>query len=123
MPGIYLPTTTNYPDGVVRVRSLDGTSYNQIIGSLGSTLYAIDKVYIKGSSNEQVMVPIQYQKYDVNGNIKTFQEIANIDPNQFQASLYIDMQKHKLVFDGTLSAKVPLLPLETCFLYFYVLQA
>ena len=120
MPGIYLPTIITYPEGVVSVKSLDGTSYNQVVNSMGASVFLVDSVYIKSSNNQQITVPILYQKYDANGNIISFSKRGTVDPYQAQASLQIDMKKDKLIFDGTLSALIPILPLETCYLFFYI---
>jgi len=120
MPGIYLPTITTYPSGVISVRSLDGTSYNQVVNSMGSSVFLVDSVYIKSSNNQQITVPIQYQKYDANGNVVSFSKRGTVDPYQVQTSLEIDMKKERLMFDGTLSALIPILALETCYLFFYI---
>jgi len=89
MAGIYAPTTTFYPNGVFTISSNDATPYFVIQNSMGSFLYQIFYIYLQGNSPEQVLQPISFRTYDVNGEIKSFINVTTIDPYQYQNSLFI----------------------------------
>lgn len=120
MPGNYKPNVEFFAEGIVSVRSVDNTSYQEIEQSLGSTIYACEKVYVKTQTREQLLQPIYFQKYDANGNKQAFSEIIVIDPNQKQNSLDIPLEKHNVVFDGQATPSVVILPLQTVNMYFFV---
>ena len=63
MAGIYSPSVTTYPDGVVTVASTDGTTYNQIITSMGSFIYGVSNMYINANDGSQLLQPIKSLYY------------------------------------------------------------
>ncbi len=96
----HTPTAVVYPNGVVTVESLDGTSYESILESLGSKQYIMTDVYIQSGSVPQMLEPIGFFKYDTNGNIIDNKVIPTVDPNQDQLSLNIDFKSKDYVLDG-----------------------
>jgi hypothetical protein len=120
MARAFVPTVTNFPDGIVIIKSVDGTSYKEIQASLGSTVYQLEKFYLKTQTKEQLQQPFFFEKYDVNGNKQAFAEIIIIDPNQIQNSIEVEMQKHGVIFDGQTTPSVKILPNQTLSVYFYV---
>jgi len=122
MAGIYTPTTTFYPNGVFTISSNDATPYFVIQNSMGSFLYGIFYIYIQGNSPEQVLQPINFRTYDVNGEIKSFINVTTIDPYQYQNSLFVKPISDDIVLNGRTSINFNLLPTETTNFVFYVNQ-
>ena len=122
MAGIYTPTTTFYPNGVFTISSNDATPYFVIQNSMGSFLYGIFYIYLQGNSPEQVLQPINFRTYDVNGEIKSFINVTTIDPYQYQNSLFVKPISDDIVLNGRTSINFNLLPTETVNFVFYVNQ-
>ena len=122
MAGIYTPTTTFYPNGVYTISSNDATPYFVIQNSMGSFLYGIFYIYLQGNSPEQVLQPINFRTYDVNGEIKSFINVTTIDPYQYQNSLFVKPISDDIVLNGRTSINFNLLPTETTNFVFYVNQ-
>ena len=122
MAGIYTPTTTFYPNGVYTISSNDATPYFVIQNSMGSFLYQIFYIYLQGNSPEQVLQPISFRTYDVNGEIKSFINVTTIDPYQYQNSLFVKPISDDIVLNGRTSINFNLLPSETTNFVFYVNQ-
>ena len=122
MAGIYTPTTTFYPNGVFTISSNDATPYFVVQNSMGSFSYGIFSIYIQGNSPEQVLQPINFRTYDVNGEIKSFINVTTIDPYQYQNSLFVKPISDDIVLNGRTSINFNLLPTETTNFVFYVNQ-
>ena len=122
MAGIYTPTISSFPNGIVTVQSADSTSYAQIINSMGSYVYNVAGFYLKAGSNAQILKPFFFSKYDVNGNIQAYSHINVIDPYQYQASINQDVSKEDIFLNGRTSLTMNILPLETLYLILYVNQ-
>ena len=122
MAGIYTPTTTFYPNGVFTISSNDATPYFVIQNSMGSFLYGIFYIYLQGNSPEQVLQPINFRTYDVNGEIKSFINVTTIDPYQYQNYLFVKPISDDIVLNGRTSINFNLLPTETTNFVFYVNQ-
>lgn len=120
MATTFLPKIENYPNGIVEVKSLDSTSYKEIQSSLGSTVYRLEKFYLKTQTKEQIQQPIYFENYDVNGNKQAFAEVIVIDPNQIQNSIEIPMQKNEVVLDGQTTPTFKMLGNQNLNIYFYV---
>jgi len=98
----HTPTSTVFPNGVVTISSLDSTTYETILQSLGSTQYIMTDVYIQAGSVPQMLEPIGFFKYDSNGEITDNKVIPTVDPNQDQLSLNIDFKTKGYILDGKL---------------------
>lgn len=119
---VYIPTVTNYANGIVSITSTDGTPYYQIQNSIGEIRYFLNALYIQAANNNQLSQPIEFYHYDANGNIKKFAEIPLIDIFQFQPVLDIDMKSQKVVFEGNTFLNVTLLPLEMLYIRFDITE-
>ena len=120
MAGIYSPIVTNYPDGVVTVSSTDSTSYSQIVNSMGSFNYGISSMYVSSNDTSQLMQPMAFLKYDVNGTIDKYSQIIPVDPYQYQNSSFFDLTKENIVLNGRTSLTSNVLSNERISVIFYV---
>ena len=112
MAGIYTPIIANYPNGVVTVISQTGTSYEQIINSMGSFVYGVDSMYVQSNSTQQVLEPILFSQYDVNGTREAYSQITAIDPYQYQSSITFDLARQNVVLNGRTTLNTLMLPNE-----------
>ena len=119
MAGIYSSTATAYPDGVVTVASTDNTSYSQIINSMGSFVYGVSKMYINANDGSQLLKPIAFTQYDVNGVIQQYSQVVTVDPYQFQNSSFFDLSKKNIALNGRNSLTFDVLPTENVSVIFY----
>ena len=119
MAGIYSPSVTNYPNSVVTVISTDGTTYDQIINSMGSFIYGVSKMYINANDGSQLLQPMAFTQYDVNGVIEQYSQIVTVDPYQFQNSSFFDLAKDNVALNGRNSLTFSVLPSENVSLIFY----
>ncbi len=116
----YIPTVTNFVNGVVSVTSTDGTSYQSILNSMGSFVYGVDEVYLKANSNSQILNGFVVEQYDVNGYIKSFEQKPTIDPYQYQKSVFFKMARENVVLNGQTTFDMNILPNEVVFMNIYV---
>jgi hypothetical protein len=117
-----VPTIVSYPNGVLTVVSTDGTSYESILNSMGSYVYAIQNLYLKANSNEQILEGFTVEQYDVNGYIKSFNQKPAIDPYQYQNSLFFNLIKENIVLNGQTTFDMNILPNEVVYLNIYTLE-
>lgn len=96
-----------------------GVTYDQILASQGTMVYAAELIYIYGASNQQIAQPFYYVHTDVNGNADEKILPFSIDPYQGQTSLYYESNKEEIVFDGLSSLTFDLLPNSNVYLKFY----
>jgi len=115
----YTPTIQNYPSGIVSIASLDSTSYNMILNSMGSHSYLVKKGYLKTESNSQILEGFEVFEYDSNGNQLIYSEKPLIDPKQSQKSLFFKFNKESVVLNGNTSFNMNILPNEKVFLVLY----
>lgn len=118
----YIPTVTTFVNGVVSVVSTDGTSYQTLLNSMGSFVYAVDGIYLKANSNSQILNGLIVEQYDVNGYIKSFEQRPTIDPYQYQNSVFFKMAKENVVLNGQTTFDMSILPNEVVFMVIYVEQ-
>lgn len=109
---IHAPTTQLFPNGVVTITSLDSTSYESILESLGSKQYIMTDVYIQSNDVEQILEPIGFFKYDSNGNIADNIVVPTVDPNQDQFAINIEFKTKAYILDGKLYIDYNIRPME-----------
>jgi hypothetical protein len=119
MAGIYSPSVTSFPDGVVTVASTDNTSYNTVTEASGSITYGISKVYMSASNGSQLLKPLVFTQYDVNGTIESRSQVPTLDPYQFQNSIFLDFEKKDMYLNGRNNFTFAVLPSENISLVFY----
>ena len=120
--GIVVATTTTFTNGAISVISIDGTSYESILNSMGSFVYGVDNVYLKTNSNSQILNGFTVEQYDVNGYIKSFDQKPTVDPYQYQKSVFLKMTKENVVLNGQTTFNIDMLPNEVVFMVIYVEQ-
>ena len=118
--GLYKPTITLIPNGVVSVTSTDATRYSSIVNSQSGYCYKVLKTYINTSTTNQLFQPYQYNHYDVNGNIEAFIENVLIDPYQYVSAVIFKPLKENVVLDGRTSIAFTILPNEIINMVIYV---
>ena len=119
MAGIYSPSITTFPDGVVTVASTDNTSYNTITDAAGSISFGISKVYMSASNGSQLLKPLVFTQYDVNGTIESRSQVPTLDPYQFQNSIFLDFDQKNMYLNGRNNFTFAVLPSENISLVFY----
>ena len=120
--GTVVATTTTFTNGAISVISIDGTSYESILNSMGSFVYGVDNVYLKTNSNSQILNGFTVEQYDVNGYIKSFDQKPTVDPYQYQKSVFFKMTKENVVLNGQTTFNIDMLPNEVVFMVIYVEQ-
>ena len=120
--GIVVATTTTFTNGAISVISIDGTSYESILNSMGSFVYGVDNVYLKTNSNSQILNGFTVEQYDVNGYINSFDQKPTVDPYQYQKSVFFKMTKENVVLNGQTTFNIDMLPNEVVFMVIYVEQ-
>jgi len=113
------PTVQTYPNGLTPITSLDSTTYEELLSSLGKGIvYKIKNLYLKTSTNEEALEPIKFVKKDVNGAFTNFFKINTIDPYQKQGNI-IDTKiaDKNFILDSQSSLVLDLLPNENIKLY------
>lgn len=93
------------------VESESGTTYDEIQQSMGSNAYEIgqvDDLYL-ASSTAQLVQPVTFIQYDVNGNQQKYVLPPIVDPFQTQSTLYASVAKKNLSFEGRLRVEVDIL--------------
>lgn len=116
MAGIYNATVQTYSNGVVSVSSLDATSYNALINSMGSWVYKINTIYLKANQLTQFSNPLLFNEYDVNGTRQSFFQITPVDPYQYQTALNFNLVMDDVVLNGRTTLSTTLNPNEIVFL-------
>ena len=116
MAGIYNPTTQTFPNGIVTVSSLDSTSYNTLINSMGSWVYKINTIYLKANQLTQFTNPMLFNEYDVNGTRQSFFQILPVDPYQFQTALNFELVMDDVILNGRTTLSMTVNPNEILFL-------
>lgn len=122
MAGIYAPIITNYPNGVTTVVSNTGTSYEQIINSMGSFVYGVNSMYIQSNTIEQVLQPLRFNQYDVNGTLESYSQVTAIDPFQYQSSINFDLSRDNIALQGRTVLDTQILPSEQLNVILYVTE-
>ena len=93
-------------------------TYDQLLSTLNNTCYKLQKLYIQAQSNNQVSTQFFYKKVGVFGTQKSFNTSGDIDPYQYQPTLFLDVEGNELVFDNLSVISFTLLPNQTIELYF-----
>lgn len=122
MPGIYKPTVTNYPTGAISITSMDNTSYEQILASLGPFVYKVNNIYFKTNSINALDKPLNFEKYDANGNINKEVVVIAVDPYQKQSTTNIETIKKEIIFNGQLQLTIPIEANESCIFIFDIYE-
>lgn len=120
--GVFSVVTTSYPSGVVTISSTDSTPYPEIQASMGSVQYGLDELYMVAGTNDQILQPLSYREYNVNGNVRKNIDTPVISPYQYQPALYLKPTNNKIVFNGNTNLTFTVLPLQSVRMIFYVTE-
>ena len=88
-------------------------TYNQIKQSLGQQIYNVEGIYIYSQNINQLVGPIQYQRYNADGTQYYQTIVTAIDPYSANSvSLNIDTTKYDqpFIFNGNSSFQADVLP-------------
>lgn len=96
-----------------------GITYQQFLNSLGSWNYGTEFIYMSATNNQQINQAVQYFHFDSNGNQVQAYLSFDVDPYQFQPSIYYETEKDEIVFDGFSSLTFSLIANSIVFLKFY----
>jgi len=122
MAGLYAPTSTFFLNGVFSITSNKGTTYSEIQQSMGSYQYGIDEIYLQSNTTEQLLQPLGFRSYDVNGTISNIIDVLTVNPYQNQNSLFTKPISKNLVLDGRTSINFNLLANEDVNFVFYTTE-
>lgn len=121
MPGLYKFTATTYPNGVVSIHVDDrGENYRAVQASFVSHQYRMANYYCQAQNQQQLLKPLEFQKYDANGNRLGYPLMVTMNPNQFQNVVVYDFGEHPIALDGQYFWYYEMLPLESVKLVLYV---
>lgn len=122
MAGLYASVVTTFPNGVFTITSNKGTPYPLIQESMGSYQYGINEIYIQSNTAQQLLQPLGFRSYDVNGTISNIVDVLTVNPYQNQNSLFVKPVSKNLVLDGRTSINFNLLANEETNFIFYVTE-
>lgn len=118
--GTYTPTITPSISNVVTITGDGATTYDELLNSMGSFLYEVKEIYLKANTNEQLLQPLGFYQFDVNGRVDSYSQIVTVDPYQYQTSTFFELTKNEVILNGRTSLTMNLLPNETVSLVMYV---
>lgn len=118
--GTYPPVVIPSGNGNVSIYGDGATTYEELVNSMGSFLYEVKKVYLRADTNEQLLEPLGFYQFDVNGNIEQYSQIVTVDPFQYQTASIFSLTKEDVVLNGRTSLSMSLLPNEQVSLILYV---
>jgi hypothetical protein len=118
--GTYPPVIIPSTSGNVSIYGDGATTYEELANSMGSFLYEIKKIYLKANTNEQLLEPLGFYQFDVNGTIDQYKQIVTVDPFQYQTASVFNLTKDDVVLNGRTSLGMSLLPNEEVYLVLYV---
>jgi len=101
---------------------MDGTSYEEILQSLVSNFYKVEKIYIKAENVNQISKSLFITKYDVNGDKLATTKVVALDSNQFQFALNLDVKELNLILNGQLVINYDLMPNQIVYIIFTTKQ-
>lgn len=100
--------------------TIGGTTYQQILQSLGTYVYGANFIYISAGTISEINQAVFYSHFNAAGNqIQTYLPFSP-DPYQNQASLYYQADDEEIVFDGFSNMSINIYPNSLVFLKFYM---
>lgn len=120
--GTYVPVITPSTSNAVSIYGDGATTYEEFVNSMGSFLYEIKEVYLKANSNDQLLEPLKFYQFDVNGRADSYSQIVTVDPYQYQTSSVFKLTRDQIILNGRTVLSMNLLPNEQVSLVLYVNQ-
>ena len=118
--GTYVPVITPSTSNAVSIYGDGATTYDELVNSMGSFLYEIKEIYLKANTNDQLLQPLDFYQFDVNGRADAYSQIVTVDPYQYQTSAVFKLTKDEVILNGRTSLTMNLLANETVSLVLYV---
>lgn len=110
------PTITVSTTPGLQVNTGSALSYAAILNSLGAMIYQLDMLYYKSSTYAQFSNPVQYAKYDANGDQNSNVIVTPISPVQWQPVMYL--RPKDAVFEGQSSLNFNMNPGQVEFIFY-----
>ena len=97
-----------------------GTTYQQILQSMGTFIYGANFIYIAASSYAEITQAAFYNHFNAAGNqVQTYLPFS-VDPYQDQPALYYKTNDEDIVFDGFASLSINIYQNSIVYLKFYM---
>lgn len=97
-----------------------GTTYQQILASLGTYVYGANFIYLAATNYSEINQAVFYNHFNAFGESVSESLPFQTDPYQSQPTIYYQGDEETLVFDGFSSMKFNVQPNSTIFLKFYM---
>lgn len=100
--------------------AIGGTTYQQILQSMGSYVYGSNFIYIAASTYSEITQAVFYNHFNAAGNqVQTYLPFS-VDPYQLQPTLYYQTDEEDIVFDGFSSMTINISQNSIVYLKFYM---
>jgi len=100
--------------------AIGGTTYQQILQSMGSYVYGANFIYIAASTYSEITQAVFYNHFNAAGNqVQTYLPFS-VDPYQHQPTLYYQTDDEDIVFDGFASLTINISQNSIVYLKFYM---
>lgn len=96
-----------------RGNGVGGVSYTELKNSLGQQIYDVGCLYLYTTNDTQLSNVINYNIYDVNGNVDVTNIVTTIDPYQYVGSLLVNLKDKTntpIILNGNSSVSTTILP-------------
>ena len=101
MPTTISPIINVASSPIVSVTGANGTSYDEIQGSIGTSFnYLVKNIYQRASSFSQLLQPVKLRKFNKYGDKHEMNLQMMIDPYQDQSSLNQSLMGLDYIFDS-----------------------
>jgi hypothetical protein len=90
-----------------------GVTYAELKNSLGQQTYDVGCLYLYSTNERQLSSVINYNIYDINGNVDVTNIVTTIDPYQFVNSLLVSLKEKTntpIILNGNSSVSTTILP-------------
>ena len=100
--------------------AIGGTTYQQILQSMGSYVYGANFIYIAASTYPEITQAVFYNHFNSAGNqVQTYLPFS-VDPYQHQPTLYYQTDDEDIIFDGFASMTINIFQNSIVYLKFYM---
>lgn len=100
MPITPIITSSNVGLSITCPFAIGGTTYQQVLQSMGTYVYGVNFIYISASTFSEITQAVFYNHFNAFGNqVQTYLPFS-ADPYQNQPSLYYQTDDEDIIFDG-----------------------
>jgi len=79
-------------------------------------------MYIQSNNVQQILQPLRFSQYDVNGTLQSYNQVTTVDPFQTQSSINFDLSKKNVALQGRTTLDTQMLANEELRVNLYVTQ-